>query len=207
MTTLKKSGAALLALALTGSLAACSQAPADPPALTGNAWSVDSDASELSYVSVKAGEIAEANTFENVTGSVTAEGGATIEVDLSSVSTGVDIRDERMRDIFFVVANNPSATVTAQVDPAAFEALGVGESLDTTLDGTLSLAGVDAPFQAEVSVTRAGPDRVIAVTDKPVIIDAGRFELTDELAQLQELAGLPSITPAVPVSFSIAFER
>jgi len=189
------------------SLAACSQAPAEVPAVTGSEWSVDSAASELSYVSIKAGEIAEANTFESLTGAITAEGAATIEIDLASVSTGVDIRDERMRDIFFGVANNPSATVTAQIDPAAFEALGVGESTDSTLDGTLSLAGVEAPFQAEVSVTRAGPDRVIAVTDKPVIIDAGRFELTDELAQLQELAGLPSITPAVPVSFSIAFER
>jgi len=188
-------------------LAACSQAPAEAPSVTGTQWTVDTEASELSYVSIKQGEIAEANTFENVSGSVTAEGAATIEIDLASVSTGVDIRDERMRDIFFVVANNPKATVTAQIDPAAFEALGVGESADTTLDGTLSLTGVEAPFQAEVSVTRAGPDRIIAVSDKPVIIDAGRFELTDELAQLQELAGLASITPAVPVTFSIAFER
>ena len=177
------------------------------PSVTGSEWSVDSEASELSYVSIKQGEIAEANTFETVTGSVTAEGFATIDIDLSSVSTGVDIRNERMRDIFFAVASNPSATVTAQVDPAAFEALGVGESADTTLDGTLSLVGVEAPFQAEVSVTRAGPDRVIAVTDKPVIIDAGRFELKDELAQLQEIAGLTSISPAVPVTFSIAFSR
>ncbi|MEP0392791.1 MAG: YceI family protein [Erythrobacter sp.] len=188
-------------------LSACSQAPTEPPALTGTAWNVDASASELSYVSIKQGEIAEANTFESVSGSVTAEGAATIEIDLASVSTGVDIRDERMREIFFVVASNPKAIVTAQVDPAAFEAIGVGESTDTTLDGTLSLAGVEAPFQAEVSVTRAGPDRVIAVTDKPVILDAGRFELVDELGQLQELAGLSSITPVVPVTFSIAFER
>ncbi|KEO88762.1 hypothetical protein EH31_15100 [Erythrobacter longus] len=198
---------ASLAVVATFAVIACSQGPVEAPSVTGTQWTVDTDASELSYVSIKAGEIAEANTFETVTGSVSGEGAATIEIDLASVSTGVDIRDERMRDIFFVVANNPKATVTAQIDPAAFEALGVGESADTTLDGTLSLAGVEAPFQAEVSVTRAGADRIIAVTDKPVIIDAGRFELTDELAQLQELAGLASITPAVPVTFSIAFER
>jgi len=203
VTFFQRTGAALLAL----SLAACSQAPTEPPALTDGAWKVDSEASELSYVSIKQGEIAEANTFETVTGSVSAEGTASIEIDLASVSTGVDIRDERMRDIFFVVADNPTATVTAQVDPAAFEALGLGESTSTALDGTLSLAGVEAPFQAEVSVTRVGADRVIAVTDKPVIIDSGRFELTDGLAQLQDLAGLESITPVVPVTFSIAFER
>lgn len=189
-------------------LAACGQtAGSDPAPVIEGAWEVDSAASELSYVSIKAGEIAETNTFETLTGTVQGNGEASIEIDLASVSTGVDIRNERMREIFFNVADNPKATVTAQIDPAAFEALGVGESLDTTLDGTLSLVGIEAPFQAEVSVTRAGPDRVIAVSDKPVIIEAGRFELADELAQLQELAGLDSITPVVPVTFSIAFQR
>ena len=64
------------------SLAACAQAPADAPAVTGSEWSVDSAASELSYVSIKAGEIAEANTFETVTGAITAEGAATIEIEI-----------------------------------------------------------------------------------------------------------------------------
>ena len=189
-------------------LAACGQTASEEPApVIEGAWEVDSAASRLSYVSIKQGEIAETNTFETVTGSVTGAGEAMVEIDLASVSTGVDIRNERMRDIFFSVADNPKATVTATVDPASFEALAIGESADTTIDGTLSLAGVEAPFQAEVSVTRAGPDRVIAVTDKPVIIEAGRFELADELAELQELAGLDSITPVVPVTFSIAFQR
>ena len=189
-------------------LTACGQTASEEPApVIEGAWEVDSAASRLSYVSIKQGEIAETNTFETVTGSVTGAGEAMVEIELASVSTGVDIRNERMRDIFFSVADNPKATVTAKVDPASFEALAVGESADTTIDGTLSLAGVEAPFQAEVSVTRAGPDRVIAVTDKPVIIEAGRFELADELAELQELAGLDSITPVVPVTFSIAFQR
>ncbi|UAB78660.1 YceI family protein [Erythrobacter sp. SCSIO 43205] len=188
-------------------LAACGQTASEPAPVIEGAWEVDSAASELSYVSIKAGEIAETNSFETLTGTVQGNGEATVEIDLASVSTGVDIRNERMREIFFNVADNPKATVTAKIDPAAFEALGVGESLDTTLDGTLSLVGVEAPFQAEVSVTRAGPDRVIAVTDKPVIVNAAQFELVDELAELQELAGLPSITPVVPVTFSIAFQR
>ena len=189
------------------SLAACSGAPAEPPALTGSAWTVDGEASELAYVTIKADEIAETNSFETISGGITAQGAATIEIDLASVSTGIDIRDERMREVFFVVADNPTATVTAQIDPAEFEALAVGDSAETTLDGTLSIKGIEAPFQTTVTVTRAGADRVIAVSDKPVIVEASRFELTDGLAQLQELAGLPSITPVVPVTFSLAFER
>lgn len=197
----------LIAAATAFVLAACSQAPAEPPVLTGTAWTLDGEASELSYVTIKSGEIAEANSFEALSGSVSADGAASIEIDLASVSTGVDIRDERMREVLFVVADNPSATVTAQIDPVAFEALGVGESAETTLEGTLSLKGIEAPFLAEVTVTRAGADRVLAVSNAPVIIEASRFELTDGLGQLQALAGLPSITPVVPVSFSLSFTR
>jgi len=189
------------------SLAACTEAGPEAPSVTDAAWTLDGEASELSYVTIKADEIAETNSFESLSGSVSAEGAASVEIDLSSVETGVDIRNERMRDIFFVVAENPTATVSATIDPAAFEKLGVGESVTTELAGTLSLKGVEAPFQTDVTVTRAGADRVIAVSDDPVIMEAGRLELTDGLAQLQELAGLPSITPVVPVTFSLAFER
>jgi polyisoprenoid-binding protein YceI len=198
---------AVVASALALSLAACSQTPADAPPVTGAEWTLDGAASELSYVTIKAGEIAEINSFETVTGAIGADGAANVTIDLASVSTGVDIRDERMRDLFFVVADNPSATVTAQIDPAAFETLAVGESMETTLDGTLALKGIEAPFQAAVTVTRAGPDRVLAVSDAPVIVEAGTFNLTDGLAQLQELAGLPSITPVVPVTFALTFTR
>ena len=189
------------------SLAACSQAPAEAPPVTGSAWTLDAAASDLNYVTIKSGEIAEVNSFETLSGGVSADGAASVTIDLSSVSTGVDIRDERMRDIFFVVADNPNATVTATIDPASFEALKVGESTTTTLDGTLAIKGVEAPFQADVNVTRTGADSVTAASAKPVIVEAARYELTDGLAELQGLAGLPSITPVVPVTFSLTFTR
>ncbi|WP_379553464.1 YceI family protein [Qipengyuania sp. DGS5-3] len=193
--------------ALLATLAACSQPPADAPPVTNSAWTLDPANSSLSYVSIKAGELAEINSFETVTGVVSAEGAATVTIDLASVSTGVDIRDERMREVFFVVADNPTASVTAQIDPAAFSGLAVGESTTTELEGTLTLKGIEAPFQSEVRVTRAASDRVIAASTDPVIVEARTLELLDGLAQLQELAGLPSITPVVPVTFSLTFER
>ncbi len=193
--------------ALVG-LAACSPAETEAPTpLAEGTWSIDSEASRLSYVTVKSGEIAEANDFTGLTGTVAPDGAATIEIDLATVSTGVDIRDERMREVFFDVAKFPTATITAQVDPAAFEALGVGESTVQTLAATVAVKGVSTNINAELEVTRVADNRVLAVSTEPVIIYADALDLTDGLDQLQELAGLPSITPAVPVTFSLAFER
>ena len=197
----------VLAFAAPLALAACAQAPAEPAPLAEGAWSVDAGASSLSYVSVKAGEIAESNSFSGLSGSVSPEGAASVEIDLATIETKVDIRNERMRDIFFEVAEFPTASVSAQIDPAAFETLAIGESMVQPLKATLNVKGVEAPVDTQVSVTRTGENGVLVTSIEPVIIYADALKLTEGLATLQELAGLPSITPAVPVSFSIAFRR
>ena len=186
---------------------ACGPADKASTPLTEGSWSVDADASSLSYVSVKSGEIAEANSFSGLSGTVAADGTAVVEIDLATVETKVDIRNERMREIFFEVANYPTATVTAQLDPTAFEALEVGKSMLHPLKAKLTVKGVEAPIDTNVTVTRTAENRVLVTSVEPVIVYADALELTDGLAQLQEIAGLPSITPAVPVTFRIAFQR
>ena len=203
--------AALAVLAL--GLAACAEPAANAPAgedaapLTEGAWALDPAGSRLAYVSIKAGEVAENNSFDTLAGSVAADGTATLDIDLASVNTGVDIRNERMRDIFFEVAGNPKAVVTAKLDPAAFAGLAVGQSLIRPLKATLALKGIEQAIETEVLVTRASADRVTVVPTAPVLISTDMFELTDELGELRALAELPSITPAVPVTFTLAFKR
>ena len=189
------------------SLAACSEEPAQPAPANQGEWAVVPDASSLSYVSVKSGEVLETNTISGLSGSVSDSGTASVTIDLASVETGVDIRNQRMRELFFEIADYPTATVTADIDPAAFGELAVGESMVQPLDATLSLKGIENAIETEVQVTRAAPDRVIATSTSPVIVYADTFGLGEGIEQLRELAGLSAITPAVPVTFSIAFER
>lgn len=202
-----------LATALALGLAACAEpagdatAVADSAPLVEGAWALDPAGSRLSYVSIKAGEVAESNRFDTLSGTVAADGTATLDIDLASVNTGVDIRNERMRDIFFDVAGNPKAVVTAQLDPTAFADLAIGQSMTRPLKATVALKGVSQEVETEVLVTRAAADRVTVVPTAPVIITTDMFELTDELGELRALAQLPSITPAVPVTFTLAFTR
>lgn len=205
-----------VAVALAMGLAGCAEQPAAPPAgtdgeaaaaVTDTAWRLDPATSRLVYVSVKAGEIAENNRFDTLAGNVAADGTASLEIALASVNTGVDIRNERMRDIFFQVADNPTATVTAKLDPAAFAGLAVGQSLLRPLKAQLAIKGIEQEVETEVLVTRASADRVVVVPTAPVIISTDMFGLTDELGELRALAQLPSITPAVPVTFTLAFTR
>jgi polyisoprenoid-binding protein YceI len=205
----------ILAAALALGLVACAEQPAEPPAdaaaapaaVTESAWALDPAGSRLAYVSIKAGEVAENNRFERLSGSVAADGTASLDIDLASVETGVDIRNERMREIFFGVAENPKATVTARLDPAAFAGLAVGQSLTRPLKAAVTLKGATGEVETEVLVTRVTADRVTVVPTAPVIVSTDMFGLTDELGELRALAELPSITPAVPVTFTLAFIR
>jgi polyisoprenoid-binding protein YceI len=206
----------VLAVALALGLAACAGKEAEAPKgddaaaaapVTEGAWTLDPAGSRLAYVSIKAGEIAEANRFEKLSGTVAADGTATLDIDLASVNTGVDIRNERMREIFFAVAENPKATITAKLDPAAFAGLAVGQSLTRPLKASVTIKGASSDVETELLVTRVGADRVTVVPTAPVIISTDMFGLTDELGELRALAQLPSITPAVPVTFTLAFKR
>ncbi|WP_379922761.1 YceI family protein [Erythrobacter sp. R86502] len=203
-----------LVAALALGLAGCAEPDSDGPEagasaapLTEGNWTLDPAGSRLSYVSIKAGEVAEANRFDAMTGTIAADGTASLDIDLASVNTGVDIRNERMRDIFFAVAEYPTATVTAQLDPATFAGLAVGQSLTRPLKASVTIKGVSSDVETEVLVTRIAADRVTVVPTAPVIISTDMFGLTDELGELRALAELPSITPAVPVTFTLAFDR
>ncbi len=204
-----------LAAVLALGLAACAEPAAEAPkgaaveaaSVTEGAWTLDPAGSRLTYVSIKAGEVAEANRFDKLSGSVAGDGTATLDIDLASVNTGVDIRNERMREIFFEVTGNPKASVAAKLDPAAFAGLAVGQSIVRPMKATVSIKGATSDVETEVLVTRVSDDRITVVPTAPVIISTDMFELTDELGELRALAQLPSITPAVPVTFSLAFTR
>lgn len=184
-----------------------SDAPSLPAPVTAGTWSLDPAASRLTYVSVKAGEVAETSRFDRLAGTVAPDGTANLEIDLASIDTGVELRDERMRDVFFAVAQNPKASVTAKLDPAAFAGLAVGEALTRPLKASVTIKGASGEVATEVVVTRVTPDRVTVVPTAPVIVSTDMFDLTDELGELRAMAQLPSITPVVPVSFILVFTR
>ena len=64
-------------------------------------WSLDLDNSQLSFVTVKAEHIAEVHSFSRLEGQIDAAGNARISIDLSSVETGIAIRNERMQSMLF----------------------------------------------------------------------------------------------------------
>ncbi|MFN2219564.1 MAG: YceI family protein [Anaerolineae bacterium] len=169
------------------------------------AWQLQPADSSLSFVSIKKDSIGEVMHFKDMTGSLEAGGAALLSISLDSVDTGVPVRDQRMRDLLFQVDQYPTATFQGTIDMTAVASLKSGDQIHVPIKGKLTLHGKAAEIAADTLTTKLTDGRLSVVTTQPVIVNAGTFGLTDGLKKLMELANLPAISAAVPVSFALTF--
>ena len=169
------------------------------------AWTLDNDASQISFVSVKAGDAGEAHRFTEISGELSADGKASVTIQLASVDTLIPVRDERMREMLFQTDLFPTASLSANIDMDALNAIEPGNSMDMATDLTLDLHGQQLSLAAEIIVARLGNHRLMVSSRKPVIINAASVDLVNGIEALREIANLPSISKAVPVSFVLTF--
>ena len=167
-------------------------------------WALQNNESTLSFVTTKAEHVAEVHTFSQLSGTISAGGALEITIELASVNTLIDIRDERMRTMLFNTGMFPRATISGQVDMTSLGSLPVGASAKAAVNFNLNLHGQSAPLSAELMVVRTA-NGLLATTLKPVVVNATTFALVDGVEALREVAGLPSISNSVPVSFTVLF--
>ena len=171
-----------------------------------NGWTLNAEASQLRYMSVKKGSLAETNSFATLSGLITDDGKAQIRVLLDSVDTKVDLRNVRMRFLFFETFLHPEATITAQLDPAVLTDLHNTRRKLIDLDFTLSLHGVTVEKTAEVAIALINNDQVTVSATTPIALTLTEFNLETGREKLQEAANV-TILPLGIVSFDFVFDR
>ena len=92
------------------------QARADNPFAGG--WVLQPEGSTLGFQSVKNETKVEFSSFATFSGQISPTGDAEIKVALDSVDTKIDLRNVRMRFLFFETFKFPLATITLHLDPA-----------------------------------------------------------------------------------------
>ena len=169
-------------------------------------WELDNNSSTLSFVTVKADHVGEVHTFDQLSGDINDDGSVQITIELASVNTLIDIRNERMQNMLFETNLFPQATISGEIDLDAVAAMDAGVSQAISVDFDLAIHGESSSYTADLLVTRT-ESGVLASTVKPIIVMADTHGLVSGVEALREVAGLPSISRAVPVSFNIVFEQ
>lgn len=188
-----------LTLALVLVLAACS-----PPAQTPDSWTLVPEASSVSFVTVKNGDVVEAHHFTEMSGSVSADGMAQLTIAADSLETWIDIRNERVRDILLQVTQYPTIDIAARLDQEDYADLMPGDSVRREVELQVMIAGTTRSLYGDVLVVRSATNVSVA-TLEPVIVDMRDFGLGDAVEALRVVASLDAITPVIPVSVILAF--
>ena len=167
------------------------------------AWQI-SDSSTVGYLSLKNNAIAEYNYFSGVSGALSEEGELTLSIALDTVETQVAIRNQRMRDLFFKVADYPEATISASLSPDDIASLGSDGVIDRTIPVTLQLHGQSAELSATVRA-QVSNGHLYVTTLQPLLLSVTDFGLEAGVATLQEIAGLQAIARVIPVTVDLHF--
>ena len=164
-------------------------------------WVVD-EASRIGFVSIKNNVVGENNAFERVSGRISGAGAVAVNIDLTSVETGVGIRNERLQKMLFNVASFPKATVSAQLTQDQLTALESGGNAAASVSVAVTLHGNTVSKKAALAAARAG-DTVRVTTTQPIVISASEFGLEAGVAALQSIAGLNAISRSIPVTVDL----
>ncbi|WP_299287171.1 YceI family protein [uncultured Tateyamaria sp.] len=167
-------------------------------------WTLDGAASNLAFGSIKFNDTGEVHSFGSVDGTVAEDGTVTLGIDLSSVETNIDIRNERM--IEHVFKNAPRAAISAQIDMTALDAMPVGDSTVMEVEGTLELLGTEIPLYGDMFVMRLTEDKVMVTTDSMMFLSTADAGIEAGVDKLMELASLPNIVRTVPVTLRLMFD-
>lgn len=169
-------------------------------------WALDAKASNIRFQSVKNETKVESSSFATFSGEIGPEGAAEIKIMLESVDTKIDLRNVRMRFLFFETFTFPEATITAQVTPEMIADLREVRRKTIDLPFSLDLHGVKKTLTAEVVATLLTDDRVSVATATPISVSVAEFDLTQGLQKLEEAAKV-QIIPSATVTFDFLFDR
>lgn len=168
-------------------------------------WVLNNKASTINFITTKNASKTEVQTFKAMRGGMSRDNQVAVMVDLNSVDTGIEIRDKRVRELFFDVVKFPKATVNVDISKAKIDSLKVGQSKAVKLDAVIDLHGIKRSMPVELQVTALEKNQILVFSNQPVIIDVQNFKLLDGVNKLREIAKLKSINAAVPVTFSLLF--
>lgn len=166
-------------------------------------WTLDGANSKVGFGSVKSDVIGEGHSFSGLSGTVSEDGMVELTLDLATVNTDLDIRNERIQEHVFKMA--PSAQLMAEVDMDAMKGLAVGSTMESVVEGTAMFLGEEVFVDLPVVAARLADDKVLIMSDGITYISTEELGIDAGIDKLMELARLERIDRAVPVTVRLMF--
>lgn len=169
-------------------------------------WKLESEGSALRVTSVKKGSVIETSRFATYSGQIDAQGHAEVKVLLDSIDTQVDLRNVRMRFLFFETFKFPEAIIALTLDEATIADLPQVRRKVLTVPYDITIRGITRSLEAEIAVTLLSDDLVSVTSSTPITLALADFDLETGRKKLEEAAEV-TIVPSATVTFDFLFSR
>ena len=171
------------------------------------AWKVDEQNSTVNFSStkiVKSGQsITEGHVLSKVKGEIKDNGAFTMKIDLESVDTKIQIRNERIKKYIFNVKEQRYATISGQLNKKNLALLRSAKQGGKTVQAfTLNLNGVDVAMTGKFSVFHS-TNGVVLSSEEPMILSTQALKAVKGVGELVKLAGLDKIILQIPVQLTL----
>jgi hypothetical protein len=149
--------------------------------------------SSIHFLTSKNTHIAEIHNFKKFDAFINNFGLAKLKIDLASVHTLIGIRDQRMQEHLFETSRFSPAGFEAEIPAAILSKTKSGQQTRFEVKGKISLHGGQTPAHCQVMISPSEDNTITVTNVRPILIDAGSFNLIARINKLHELASLKSI--------------
>lgn len=167
-------------------------------------WALNTEKSEVNFISIKKGNIAETHVFNDISGHI-LNGKAQFTIKPDSVDSRVPIRNERMREFLFETNVYPTIEINANVGDLV-RSLKPGQSNMMTIPASLSMHGATKEIKLETRLSVINANTIVVSSTQPVLIRAADFDMVDGITKLASLVNNLAIAETVPVNFSLELD-
>ncbi|XOV80152.1 MAG: YceI family protein [Aestuariibacter sp.] len=167
-------------------------------------WHVNNANSAIHFLSTKQSHITEIHTVQSFSGSLQSDGTFSLNIDLASVETGIEIRNKRMREWLFDLSNHRFAKLEGQLTQS-LSAINPGMVME--FEGTLTLNGKQQKVDGKARIAALDNNGLVVSLTSPLLIQTNQFDLVAGIEKLREIAGLKSISYVVPVTATLFLDK
>jgi hypothetical protein len=162
---------------------------------------------------IKNGTAPVMGTFSGIRGSLKMGGTpavqtltAHLEIALESYDSALELRDDRVKSLFFDVAKHGTAHVALEsVDPLPAGAFPIGATVEIAMKGTLSLHGATVPVETLLAFRRPTPISLEAKTITPVSVSIAALGMNGPLQALIKECAHASVEDGIAIDADLAF--
>ncbi|MRI34711.1 hypothetical protein EOPP23_17145 [Endozoicomonas sp. OPT23] len=171
------------------------------------AWILDNERSKFYFTFTKNTHLATTATFEQLKGSISDKGTAMLYIDLASLESGIVKRDNRLRELFFRVADFPMAEVSVRLSKRIEKKIITGETVLIKSSAKVKLNGKQVRMRPELSVYQHENGDIEVSSIQPVLLNATTFDYDDQVQAMVDLAGVNNISKTVMINFRLYYQQ